>query len=55
MVSIAQEKKELEEALDALRKDKDQEIARLKLQLGEAEQPERSIDEELKLIESLKE
>lgn len=50
MVSIAQEKKELEESLDALRKDKDREIARLKAQLNEAEKPDLSVGEELKLI-----
>lgn len=55
VVSIAQEKKELEESLDTLRKDKDREIARLKAQLNEAEKPDLSVGEELKLIQELKE
>lgn len=40
VVNIAQEKKELEEAIEALRRDKDKEIARLKAEITELQSPQ---------------
>jgi hypothetical protein len=49
-VLIAQEKKELEEALDSLKKEKDKEITRLKAEIAAFEMPEHNNHSELKTI-----
>lgn len=52
---IAQEKKELEAAMDTLRSEKDKEIARLKAQIASFEIPKHTNEEQLRIIEQLKE